>query len=216
MAFAPSLPLLWGAVQSRSWLRQQPRWSAASNADDLVSDLFDDRLSTASRTPLPRYTALVAIAALNSLELTGGCARGNGCACESTVFEDEPQPQRLGYRASRGSRAQPTPSITATSFSNRCCCVEAVSTTVIRTAICGHPRRGGRCGFWGYQPRLCARTSDISPCQRRCERILTTLSGRRHPGARPRDRPWLRTRRHRRGAWSAPGLHPGRAERNAD
>ena len=44
------------------------------------------------------------------------------------------------------------PSITATSFSNRCCCVEAVSTTVIRTAICGHPGEGDVVVFGAINP----------------------------------------------------------------
>ena len=56
------------------------------NADDLFSDFFDNRLHC-TQNALAQVYGLVAVAALNSFPLTGGCARGHSCACESTVFE---------------------------------------------------------------------------------------------------------------------------------
>ncbi|EFU60414.1 conserved hypothetical protein [Actinomyces sp. oral taxon 180 str. F0310] len=47
--------------------------------------------------------------------------------------------------------------------------MEAVSTTVIRTAVCGHPRHGGRSSIRGFCSPIGRKTSDIGPCHAACE-----------------------------------------------
>ena len=107
-------------------------------ADELGSDLLDDGVNGVLDA-LAEVAALVAIATLDGLERAVDAPEGTD-ARAAVPSSRTTSTSTVGLpRESRISRA-PIPSITATSFSNRCCCVEAVSTTVIRTAMCGHPR----------------------------------------------------------------------------
>ena len=79
------LALVVGAVQSNHGCVNSALVGSL-DTDDLFSDFFDDRLYS-TQNALAQVDGLVAVATLNGLPLTGGCARGHGCACECAVFE---------------------------------------------------------------------------------------------------------------------------------
>ena len=79
------LALVVGAVQSNHGCVNSALVGSL-DADNLFSDFFDNRLHCAQNT-LAQVYGLVAVTALNSLPLTGGCTRGHSCAGECTVFE---------------------------------------------------------------------------------------------------------------------------------
>ena len=135
--------------------------------DELGGDLLDDSVNGVLNA-LAEVAALVAIATLDGLERAGGRAGGDGRARSGAILEDD-----LNLDGRVTARVE---DLACTNAFNNChvilqsiCCVEAVSTTVIRTAVCCHPRHGGRSSIRGFCSPIGRKTSDIGPCHAACE-----------------------------------------------